>query len=64
MGRMSRLVRRTVCRCSSARISSGYGGEGGVQRIDITHTLYAAPQSDYTPSDRCSGEFLNVLYTE
>ena len=40
---------------SSARISSGHGGEGRVRRIDIIVTPYAAPQSDYTPSD-CSGE--------
>ena len=53
MVRMSRSVRRTFCRCSSAGlvvrvvdISSGHGGEGRVRRIDITVTPYAAPQSE------------------
>ena len=35
-------------------VTSDHGGEGRVRRIDITVTPYAAPQSDYTPSDSCS----------
>ena len=47
MGRMSRSVRRTFCRCSSAgwlcelnssaHISSGHGGEGRGRRIDYDY---------------------------
>ena len=39
---------------SSAHISFGHGGEGRVRSIDVTVTPYAAPQSEYTPSDCCS----------